>query len=60
MNNGFMTAADVAEFLGVSQSFAYKVVQTLNKEMKAKGFHTIAGKVNTEYFKEKYCYQRKE
>lgn len=56
MNNSFMRVADVAAELGVSKSYAYKVVQRLNKELKAMGYLTVAGRISTQYFKEKACY----
>ena len=49
----FMKVEDVAAKLGVSRSFAYKVIQELNKELKAKGYLTVAGRVNRKYFEEK-------
>ncbi len=60
MKNGFMTVTEVANALCISQSFAYKVIRQLNAEMKAKGFHTIAGRVSAQYFEEKFCYHGKE
>lgn len=56
MNNSFMRVEDVAAELGVSKSYAYKIVQRLNKELKAMGYLTVAGRVSTQYFKEKACY----
>ncbi len=52
----FVTAQDVSEIMGVSLSVAYKLVASLNKEFKAKGFYTISGKVNRRYFEEKCLY----
>ncbi|MGL4791759.1 MAG: DNA-binding protein [Phocaeicola sp.] len=60
MENNFMRAEDVAEVLGVSKSFAYKVMKKLNDELKLQGYVTIAGRVNKEYFMEKLCYSRKD
>ncbi len=60
MDNNFMKAEDVAEVLGVSKSFAYKVMKKLNDELKAQGYVTIAGRVNKQYFMEKLCYSRKD
>lgn len=42
----FITAMEVKEMLGISKSHAYKIVRDLNKELKAKGCLTIAGKVS--------------
>ena len=52
----FMKVDEVAEVLGISKSYAYKIVQKLNTELKDKGFLTIAGRVNRQYFLEKTCY----
>lgn len=49
----FIHASEVATALGVSKAYAYKVVRDLNKELKEKGFITIAGKVNRIYFEER-------
>lgn len=53
----FMTVDDVAKELGISKSYAYKVVQRLNEELKEKGYLTISGRVNRTFFMEKYCYE---
>ncbi|WIV19728.1 DNA-binding protein [Paenibacillus polygoni] len=50
----FMTASEVAAELGVSESFAYKVMREMNKELKQKGYFTISGKVDRKYFHEKF------
>ena len=60
-NRVFMTAEDVANELGTSKAFAYKLIKELNKEMEEKGYITLAGKVNRNYFHEKmYRGERKE
>jgi len=41
MENRFMSAKEVAEYLGVSESKAYKIIQMLNSELRAKGYITI-------------------
>ena len=56
----FMRVEDVAEELGISKSYAYKIVQKLNAELKAQGFLTIAGRINKQYFLEKTCYRPAE
>lgn len=55
-NNTFFRVEEVAEILGISRSYAYKIVQKLNDELKTKGFLTISGRVNKQYFLEKTCY----
>ena len=52
----FMNVEDVAQELGVSKSYAYKVVQKLNGELREKGYLTVSGRVNRKYFMEKFCY----
>lgn len=49
----FVTASEVAEELGVSKPFAYKLVKQMNEELDQKGFITIAGRVSRNYFQEK-------
>ncbi|NCC06453.1 MAG: DNA-binding protein [Clostridia bacterium] len=53
----FMRVEDVADELGISKSYAYKIVQKLNAELKAQGFLTISGRINKQYFLEKTCYR---
>ena len=49
----------MAEILSISKSYAYKIVHRLNEELKAKGYLTIAGRINRDYFLEKTCYRPK-
>lgn len=56
----FMRVEEVAQALGISQSYAYKVVQRLNAELKNLGFITIAGRVNRKYFRERFYYVDKK
>lgn len=56
MSETFMRVDDVAAELGVSKSYAYKIVQKLNAELKGMGYLTVAGRVNKRYFMEKVCY----
>jgi hypothetical protein len=60
MDNSFMRVEDVANELGISKSYAYKIVQKLNRELNEKGYLTISGRVNRKYFTEKFCYGLKE
>ena len=52
-NKRFLNVNDVAEYMCISTSKAYKIIQALNKELRAKGYITIAGKINRSYFEEK-------
>ena len=45
-NKRFITAKDVVEELGVSSSYAYKLIRKLNAEREADGFVTIKGRVS--------------
>ena len=56
MSNTFLRVEEVAEEMEVSKSYAYKIVQKLNEELKSKGFLTISGRVNKQYFMERTCY----
>lgn len=55
-STSFMRVYEVAQELGISKSYAYKIVQKLNAELKEKGFMTISGRVNKQYFMERTCY----
>ena len=50
-SNSFMRVNDVAEELGVSASYAYKIIRKLNAELEEKGI-----RVNKQYFTERLCY----
>ena len=53
MENKFIRADDVARELDVSKPYAYKLIRQINEQLKAKGFVTIAGRVNRQYFYER-------
>ena len=55
-SSNFMKAEDVAEELGISQAYAYKIIRQLNAELEKKGIITLAGRVNRRYFIERLCY----
>ena len=54
MDNRFIRVDEVAEELDVSKPYAYKLIRKLNEELKEKGFLTIAGRVNRQYFNERF------
>ena len=56
-DKNFLTVAEVAEIMRVSESYAYKVMTQLNKELKGMGYWTVSGRVNSKYFYERTCYQ---
>ena len=49
----FIRAEEIAEELGVSKPYAYKLVRKLNEELAKQGFLTISGRVSRAYFREK-------
>ena len=47
-----MTAKEISEELGISKTLAYQIMEKLNKELEAKGFFVIKGKVSRRYLSE--------
>ena len=54
MKNKFIRVQEVAEEMQVSVPYAYKIIKMLNDELKAQGFMTISGRVNREYFNQRF------
>lgn len=52
-NKRYLTAADVAEYMGISVPMAYKIIRRLNNELSAGGYLVVAGRVNRTYFEQK-------
>lgn len=50
----YYTATDVMQLVGVSKSKAYQIIQRLNKELEAKGYIMIGGRVPRKYFDERF------
>lgn len=50
----FIKVEEIAKDLGVSKPYAYKLVREMNEELKDKGFMTIAGRVSSQYYEEKF------
>ena len=55
-DNTFMRVEEVAQVLGVSVSYAYQIIQKLNAEMKEMDYLTISGRINRNYFMERFQY----
>ena len=53
-------AEEVARELEVSKPYAYKLIRQLNEELKKKGFITVSGRVNRDYFNERLYGAKKE
>lgn len=49
----FFTAKDIQEMLGVSLSYAYKLIRKLNAELEADGLVTIKGRISSKYLMER-------
>ena len=58
MHKVFMNAKEVQEFLEVSRTTAYQLINEMNQELVNLGYRVQRGKVNRQYFMEKYCYGR--
>ena len=56
MQKVFMTAKEVPDFLEVSRTTAYQLINEMNQELMNLGYRVQRGKVNRQYFMEKYCY----
>lgn len=50
----FMRVEEVAEEMGVSVSYAYKLIRKLNKELKTTGCISIPGRIDRKFFHEKF------
>ena len=50
----FLRVEEVAEEMGVSVPYAYKLIRKLNKELKATGCITISGRIDRKFFYEKF------
>lgn len=48
-NKRFLTACDVAEFMGISVPMAYKIIRRLNDELAASGYIIVAGRVSRNF-----------
>ena len=49
-----MRVNEVAEELGVSVPYAYKLIRELNEELRKTGCITIAGRIDRKFFHEKF------
>lgn len=49
-----MNAQQVSEYLGLSVSYAYKIIDRLNRELEKAGFLTIHGKVDSLYLSRRF------
>ena len=50
----FMRVDEVAKVMGVSESFAYKIIRHMNKELKKTGCITIGGRIDCKFVYERF------
>ena len=50
MNKQVLDVHDVCRILKRKQTYGYKVIRDLNKELKEKGYYTNEGRVPAKYF----------
>ena len=54
MEKMFLKVSDVMKVLDVSESYAYKLIRKLNKELENKGCFVIAGRIDCKFFYEHF------
>jgi len=50
----FLRVDEVAEALGVSVPYAYKLIRSMNEELRKTGCITISGRIDRKFFYEKF------
>lgn len=60
VEKNYFDVDEVAQAMGISRSYAYKVVRQLNAELAKMGYLTVSGRVNRQYFLERTCYTGKQ
>lgn len=55
-----MRVEEVAEELRVSIPYAYKLIRSMNEELKEAGCITIAGRIDRKFFHEKFYGTREQ
>ncbi len=56
----FMRVDEVAEALGVSIPYAYKLIKRLNEELKKTGCITISGRIDRKFFYDNFYRTREQ
>lgn len=56
MQKVFMISKEIQDFLKVSIMIVYQLINEMNQELTKLGYRVQRGKVNRQYFMEKYCY----
>lgn len=55
-NKSFYDKNDIMLILGIKEAKAYQIIRNLNKELEAKGFIVVQGRVSKKYFDERAYY----
>ena len=53
MTKQVLTAKDISEICGISESKSYQIIRQLNEELDKKGYLTFRGRVSSAFFYEK-------
>lgn len=53
MTRQVLTAKDISEICGISESKSYQIIRQLNEELDKKGYLTFRGRVSSAFFYEK-------
>lgn len=51
----YIRVGEICQLLDISEPTAYRVIHKLNEELSAKGYITLAGRTNRNYFMERVC-----
>lgn len=54
MKNNMMNADDISKEIGVSKGTAYKIIKSLNEELKANGFIVVSGRVPRAFWETRF------
>ena len=60
MTKQVLTAKDISEICGISESKSYQVIRQLNEELDKKGYLTFRGRVSRAFFYEKMYGMKEE
>lgn len=52
-NSLFINAPEICLQMGISKTYAYRIIKQLNNELQSKGFIVIQGKTSRKYFYER-------
>lgn len=60
MTKQVLTAKDISEICGISESKSYQIIRQLNEELDKKGYLTFRGRVSRAFFYEKMYGMKEE